>query len=228
MAASTGSSHTASASASVLAGAASGVTGTCIGFPFDSVKTRLQASGDASSPRHVLARTIQTEGIRGLYRGVTPPLISLTLLNSIVFSTHHNFARPLVGLSPGDVDFRVAIAGSLCCIPASAVSTPFEVLKVQASVSNSKFGKSEGSLSVLKRLGVNPRTLYAGWAVNSVREALFLGAYFGCFENARIDLESNSVPPSAAVPIAGGLSGAVSCARMQRLIDLHHSTLWSD
>lgn len=198
----------------VVAGAASGITGSIVGYPMDSVKTRLQASGDTDkSPRDVLQRTLRNEGIRGLYRGITPPLVSLTLLNSIVFSSYHQLMRPLVRLQPGELDpLRVPLAGALCCIPASIVSTPFEVLKVQASVSFQRFGIHLSSFDVLRRVGVNPPLLYSGYSCNCLREMLFLATYFGCFEHARSFAEAQSLPSAAAVPLAGGISGAASWA----------------
>mmetsp|Transcript_34915 Transcript_34915/g.84493 ORF Transcript_34915/g.84493 Transcript_34915/m.84493 type:complete len:164 (-) Transcript_34915:138-629(-) len=69
------------------------------------------------------------------------------------------------------------------------------------------------SLSCVKTLiqshGVG--IIYTGHIVNTVREATFLGSYFFVYEGLREGLVRSSLcNVQVAVPIAGGLSGAVS------------------
>jgi solute carrier family 25 citrate transporter 1 len=66
----------------VLAGASAGMVTVYATMPFDSVKTRLQASGNRNSSSGTLAcvaRMIREEGILSLWRGTTPRLIRLTV-----------------------------------------------------------------------------------------------------------------------------------------------------
>lgn len=46
-----------------------------VGHPFDTIKVRLQTSEKSQfrGPLHCLAQTLRNEGIRGLYKGATPP-----------------------------------------------------------------------------------------------------------------------------------------------------------
>lgn len=57
--------------------------------------------------------------------------------------------------------------------------------------------------------GNGVQVLYTGFGVNSVREAVFLGSYFYCYEGLRQSFIQNSISLAYAVPVAGGISGAI-------------------
>lgn len=138
----TGSRATAVNRTTLLAGACAGVVGTVLGYPFDTMKSRLATA--AAAGRSDTAGSIGRElGLRGLYAGVGSPLVSLVVLNAMSFSTFNGFARRLgcdttsrVHQSPGARGFepRLMLAGGLSGLCASFVSTPFELLKVQVQV----------------------------------------------------------------------------------------------
>ncbi|GAQ79652.1 Mitochondrial substrate carrier family protein [Klebsormidium nitens] len=71
---------------SLLAGCLAGICETIVGFPFDTVKTRLQAASKDGvegltyrGPWDCVVSKFKTEGILGFYRGVTPPLVQEAL-----------------------------------------------------------------------------------------------------------------------------------------------------
>jgi solute carrier family 25 (mitochondrial carnitine/acylcarnitine transporter), member 20/29 len=71
-----------------IGGYFSGMALVLAGHPFDTIKVRLQAegkSGKFSGPLNCLVKTIQNEGFRGLYKGVTPPLLATGVVNSCLF-----------------------------------------------------------------------------------------------------------------------------------------------
>lgn len=62
------------------------------GFPFDTIKTRMQVSpkgGDGGpsyrGPWHCIITTLRMEGIAGFYRGIVPPLIQVSRLEACTF-----------------------------------------------------------------------------------------------------------------------------------------------
>ena len=207
------------------AGAAAGVAGTVLGFPLDTVKARLQCgrnSGAWQCVREVATR----EGVRGFYRGVASPLFSMTLLNTLCFQSY-SLTRQLVALPPvpppsdrrgaeGALWRRFA-AGALIAPLVTVVSTPFELVKVQLQLdakpssgggARQFTGAWHAARCIAEQRGV--RALWLGAPVNLVREALFLGVYFSCYESFKGALFTrvDGISPSAAVPVAGGLSGA--------------------
>ena len=70
-----------------IGGFAAGVFGTLLGFPLDLVKTRMQTQVASStmklSPLSLLRHILQTEGLTSLYKGVGPPLLSLSIVNTL-------------------------------------------------------------------------------------------------------------------------------------------------
>ncbi len=62
----------------VIAGCAAGVIGTIIGFPLDTIKTRMQTSLGSTVSMHETAGILYREnGIKSFYRGLSSPLAGI-------------------------------------------------------------------------------------------------------------------------------------------------------
>lgn len=68
-----------------MAGIFSGATKLAVGHPFDTVKVRLQTApeGKFKGPIDCVMQTFRKEGIRGFYKGATPPLIGWMCMDSV-------------------------------------------------------------------------------------------------------------------------------------------------
>lgn len=68
-----------------VAGILSGATKLVIGHPFDTLKVRLQVSGERfnNSVVNCLKSTVRKEGLRGLYKGGSPPLFGWAVMDSV-------------------------------------------------------------------------------------------------------------------------------------------------
>ncbi len=201
-----------------VAGAAAGVTGTLLGFPLDTLKSRMQSAGSSGGLLHNAAAVARSGTV---YRGVSSPLLSMTLLNTISFATYAR-TRDLVGLPASgggagdDAWWRVAAAGSLVAVPVTVVSTPFELLKLQQQLAPARYsGSAAAAVSVVRTHGIS--ALFRGMGVNFTREAVFLGCYFTAYERIRVQLQAHGVAEGAAVPVAGGAS--LHCLRPGVLLD---------
>lgn len=199
-----------------VAGACAGVCGTLLGFPLDTIKTRMQANHRLAESG--IVRTFRditrTEGTVGLYRGVLPPLTSLTILNTINFASYAKFKEvygvDTTKLAHGQYfEPKIILAGACVGPVASSVSTPFDFLKIQLQIDQASQRRYKGTLSALgsivKEHGVT--ALYRGHAVNTTREAIFQAVYFGVYEHVK-PIVMLALPAKVAVPLAGGLSGA--------------------
>ena len=114
-----------------LGGLSAGIVGTVIGFPLDLVKTRMQTGGNEVASKSIFSvagSIIRTEGLLAMYRGITPPLISLSILNTITF-TQYTYFREVYSGKPG-WDIRNGLAGMSCSIAAGVVSTVENLVKV--------------------------------------------------------------------------------------------------
>ncbi|KAK9447220.1 mitochondrial carrier domain-containing protein [Limtongia smithiae] len=70
-----------------LSAGLSSLVSTFVGFPFDSVKTRMQAY-KFRSVLDCVAITKKTEGMSGFFRGVGAPMISVTIVRTLSFSIY--------------------------------------------------------------------------------------------------------------------------------------------
>jgi solute carrier family 25 carnitine/acylcarnitine transporter 20/29 len=76
------------------------------------------------------------------------------------------------------------------------------------NISRRQYHNSLHCLSILlKDNGV--KVLYTGFSVNTLREVVYLGSYFWCYEGVRESLIKQSFSLKIAVPIAGGLAGSL-------------------
>ena len=66
-----------------VGGLSAGVIGTIIGFPLDLAKTRMQTGSSTKGLIPTLNGVVRKEGLKGLYKGIGPPLVSLSILNGM-------------------------------------------------------------------------------------------------------------------------------------------------
>lgn len=84
-----------------IIGATSGAIGASVVYPLNVVRTRLQTQGTAMHSAtytgiwDVTQKTIQREGYRGLYKGLTPNLLKVAPALSITWVVYENSKRIL-------------------------------------------------------------------------------------------------------------------------------------
>lgn len=194
-----------------LGGLAAGILGTIIGFPLDLIKTRMQTGKHPSKGILSTGRSIlQQEGIVQMYKGVIPPLISLTILNTFTF-TAYSFFQQTYGAQRG-WDWKNGLAGATCGPFAATVSTVENLLKTQLQVDTARRfrGTWDCVVQLTQQRGVG--VVYSGHGINTLREMTFLQTYFFVYEGLREELMRRARSDSGtwAIPVAGGLSGAVA------------------
>ncbi|KAJ2462365.1 hypothetical protein GGI03_004517 [Coemansia sp. RSA 2337] len=122
-----------------VAGSLAGAAQVAVGHPLDTIKVRMQIGGAAfSGPIDCLARTVRSEGIRGLYKGMASPLAGCAAVNSLLFwaYSYGKFAQT------GSLDVtptlgQIAITGAGAGIVNSILASPVELIKVRLQVQNS-------------------------------------------------------------------------------------------
>lgn len=72
-----------------VAGIFSGIAKLSVGHPFDTIKVRLQTSERTQfrGPVDCVMQTLRKEGLKGLYKGATPPLIGWMAMDSIMLGS---------------------------------------------------------------------------------------------------------------------------------------------
>lgn len=217
--------------------AAGGIGGVCavlVGYPFDLVKVRMQTAdrGVYSSALDVARKIIARERlIRGLYAGVSVPLVGVTPMFMVSF-WGYGVGKSLVE-NVGDVRCapdgtpqysiaQISAAGFLSALPMTLITAPFERVKVllqlqgQRTLKPSEKPQYNGGLDVVRQLyrtgGV--RSVFRGLAITLARDGPGSAAYFTAYETVKRRLapkdHNNYVTGElklSAVMVAGGAAG---------------------
>ena len=89
-----------------MCGSLAGVAVALTGHPLDSVKVRMQESGNILTMRGVMSKTFVNEGFLGFYKGLGPPLTTVPLVNSIVFASYETAKKVMGVQSEADFTFN--------------------------------------------------------------------------------------------------------------------------
>ncbi|CAJ2502678.1 Uu.00g100720.m01.CDS01 [Anthostomella pinea] len=80
-----------------VGGVFSGIAKLSVGHPFDTIKVRLQTTDPSrfAGPLQCLLQTVRNEGVRGLYKGASPPLVGWVFMDSLMLGTLTIYRRLL-------------------------------------------------------------------------------------------------------------------------------------
>ncbi|CZR66700.1 probable carnitine/acyl carnitine carrier [Phialocephala subalpina] len=202
---------------SLAAGGFGGVCAVIVGHPFDLVKVRLQTAdrGVYSSALDVVRKSIARDGLRrGLYAGVSAPLVGVTPMFAVSFwgyDVGKNLVRKFSTVENDQFSVaQVSAAGFFSAIPMTAITAPFERVKVLLQIQGQKAlapgekPKYSGGVDVVRQLykegGV--RSVFRGSAATLARDGPGSAAYFATYEIIKRKL--TPVDPVTGKP--GGLS----------------------
>ncbi|KAG9947082.1 hypothetical protein KCU61_g6701, partial [Aureobasidium melanogenum] len=213
---------------SLVAGGAGGVCAVIVGHPFDLVKVRLQTAqaGVYSGAMDVVRKTVAKEGlVRGLYAGVSAPLVGVTPMFAVSFWGYDLGKKLVKTFSTVNNDQfstgQICAAGAFSAVPTTAVAAPFERVKVLLQIQGQKTlapgekPKYSGGIDVVRQLykegGV--RSVFRGSAMTLARDAPGSAAYFAAYETVKRQLTPKNADGTPgelsllAVMAAGGAAG---------------------
>ena len=202
---------------SFLAGGVGGVCVVLVGHPLDLIKVRMQTGGaGGASVVTMFADTFRQQGLRGLYRGVSAPLIGVSPIFALSFwgyDVGQRFVRWSTGHEGELTLAHKCIAGGLSAVPTTIVMAPVERIKclLQTSAAGQYKGFADCAATVYQSGGV--RSLYRGTILTLLRDGPGSVAWFGMYEFAKKammqaqGMEDTSQLSPIAVLTAGGLAG---------------------
>lgn len=188
------------------------------------MQTGTVSGGPGISVGSAMRQTFAQEGIRGLYRGVSAPLVASTPIYAISF-WGYDIGQRVVRLCKSDptaaVDlnlFEISLAGGFSALPTTLVMAPTErikcLLQVQTHSAAGKpqyTGMADCAMQVYRQGGIS--SLYKGTMLTLMRDVPGSIAWFGTYEMIKRGLvsmkgmdDSSQLSPFA-VMTAGGFAG---------------------
>ncbi|KAG9290464.1 hypothetical protein G9A89_002439 [Geosiphon pyriformis] len=217
----------------MMAGTMGGVAQVAVGFPFDTIKVHLQTQPEPPKYRnamHAFKTIVREEGLRGLYKGATSPLMGIGFCNAVLFSTNGFFRR----LIQGEDRMRIlslteiATAGALTGAIIAFFSCPQELLKVKMQTQNQKMligsskqilqkppeykGVIDAGIKIYRKKGIIG--MYRGFTITVLRDTPSFAAYFFVYEGTKRILGSQNNDgvtrqlSNGELLFAGGAAGA--------------------
>ena len=212
---------------SFISGGFGGICAVLVGHPFDLIKTRLQTAppGTYSSSIDVTMKTIRADGVKGLYRGMGPPLIGVTPIFALSFFSYDLGKKLVYAATPNRTNSTLSLAelsaaGFFSAIPTVLVAGPAERIKVllQLQGQSSSGPKYNGPVDVVRQLYKEGglRSIFKGTGGTLARDGPGSAAYFAAYEIAKRSLTPAGSDPNdlniVTTITAGGLAGMANWA----------------
>lgn len=210
-----------SAIKSFLSGGFGGVCAVLVGHPFDLTKVRLQTAkkGEYSGTLDVVKKAIAKDGVRGLYRGMLPPLVGITPIFAVSFWGYDMGKRIVYAATPKRTDPKLslgelAFAGFFSAVPTTLLAAPMErvkvLLQIQGQSGEAKYKGPGDAVRQLYREG-GLRSIFRGTFATLGRDGPGSAAYFVTYEVVKKKLTPVGGNPGdlnfGAVLVAGGTAG---------------------
>ncbi|CAG8502026.1 924_t:CDS:2 [Paraglomus occultum] len=206
------------------AGTIAGLAQVCVGHPFDTIKVRLQTQPNPplyNNATDCLKKTIAKEGIRGLYKGVTSPLMGIGFCNAILFTINGRIRNAIQGPDKERqlTLSEIATSGALTGAFMGFVNCPVELVKIRLQLQRDNAVKLyNGTFDAATKIYAqhNLRGLYRGITVNILRDMPSFATYFFVYEGAKRTLAAryhNGNTKQLLLPellLAGGAAG-IAC-----------------
>ena len=126
----------------LLVGAASGVTSVLFTYPLDFVRGRLTAQGGATEVKYngisdALVKVTRSEGVTGLYRGISPTLLGVAPYVGVNFLVYESLKE----ICPSGDDGRpsagwLAVCGGVAGTTGQTVAYPADLLRRRFQLQN--------------------------------------------------------------------------------------------
>lgn len=157
---------------------------------------------------HCLKTLMAKESFRGLYRGMSSPMLGVSAINAVVFGVYGNVQR--MSSSP-DSYMSHFLAGSLAGFSQSIICSPMELAKTQLQLQVNKFGSTKFSgptqcLSYIYQCE-GFRGIFRGLGATTIRDVPGFALYFLSYEYL---MRLKNDPGVAYTLLAGGTAGAFS------------------
>ncbi len=184
-------------SENVIPGIISALTTILIGYPFDTIKSKLQINRYGST-NICVKDTYRNGGIKNFYRGVQLPLSLLTIKRA--------YQYPIYEYLQSEKKMSPWFAGGIAGLSGSLIGCPMHVVKL--SMQTFPKEKYPSVYSCVKNIIKKDswRGLYRGFRVNLVKDVCFSTLYLGTYGTMRKNLPDSEF----SYFFAGGISSIIT------------------
>ncbi|KAM4039833.1 solute carrier family 25 member 48 [Anomaloglossus baeobatrachus] len=217
-----------------VAGYLGGAASVVVGHPLDTVKVRLQAGQGYGSTFSCIFTIYRNESVAGFFKGMSFPLASIAIYNSVVFGVFSNAHRLISQYRDTsrtnlpdliDLTFASMLAGCVSVV----IGGPVDLVKIKLQMQTQSASSEVMSLNTSLR---HYQSTYKGpvHCVNCIlRKEGLLGMYRGAgamllrdipgycmyfipyiYLSECLKLDRHTTPSALSVWLAGGIAGAIS------------------
>ncbi|XP_062976834.1 solute carrier family 25 member 48 [Elgaria multicarinata webbii] len=219
-----------------VAGWVGGAGAVIVGHPLDTVKARLQAGHGYGSTVNCVLTVYRNEGVAGFFKGMSFPLVSIAVYNSVVFGVFSNIQRLISQHRYGNSNhppalIDLALASMVAGTFSVGIGGPVDLVKIRLQMQTQPL--VEANLDLKHRAtGFSVQTAYRGpvHCVGTIlRQEGLAGLYRGSSAMLLRDVpgyclyfipytvlcgwitpEECLSPSPFSVWLAGGIAGAIS------------------
>lgn len=190
----------------LLSGSIAGGCQVLIGYPFDTIKVRMQ-SGKYSGALECLRSTLKEGGPRVLYSGVAYPFIGSVAFNSFVFSQYTGTMARFEKMYGKKEWWHAYASGGYVGALSTVIEAPRDLLKSQSQKPNSPYRESVFSAfkQIYPKYGM--RGLFQGTWATCVRNTLTTPFFFGFWDTTKDYV--NAKMGTTDHPLGSALGGAL-------------------
>jgi len=190
-----------------------GFAGIVVSQPLDVVRIKMQTTmrRARSGPGvfSCISGVLASQGVRGLYKGITTPLVTVGARNALLF-LGYDFALKSMGTDSSKARFPELLVAGICSgLVAVPITSPSELVKLRVQVAASS--EREILRSIWHKEGL--RGLACGVQLTAGREVVYRSVYFALYETlARWMTGDREQRPAWVSLCAGSVAGVAPWA----------------
>lgn len=195
------------------AGSCAGVMEHVAMFPFDTIKTHMQAihvrGGSKAAQRESLKRLVKSRGMLGMWRGA-PGMAAACIPSHAAYFTVYEAAKERLGANrPGHHPIAAAAAGAMATTLHDAVLTPMDVVKQRLQLGHHT-GVADCVRTVLRNEG--PIAFYRSYPTTVVMNFPYAATVVATNESLKEWLNPSGEHDMKSYLLSGAGAGAVAAA----------------
>lgn len=171
----------------IRCGVIAGVTSQIVCHPMDTIRTRMQVDRYRSA-RHCFRHTMRVDGVRGLYKGLSAPLVAQGVYKAVIFSVQHQSASFMSdrGMFAPDSTALSAVSGGIAGAANAVFVTPVEFVRNRLQANYSRDCRTSPMMVVkeaISKYGIG--SLFKGYLATVARDGPGVALYFSTFSTCR-------------------------------------------